>query len=135
MNKLPGVTAMVVALIIGISACRQAGGTAAATRDLADQYGPENVEVVLRNHTGGSRVDVTVTDPSFAELDRTELQRRAREVGETVVHHVPLADDSDAVAVALVADDDEGVVQTTRTATFRFTPADLEHGAADESAP
>lgn len=133
METRRSVTAAVGALVIGISACEQAGGAAAASRDLADEYGAENVDLLLRNENGETLVDVTVTDPSFAEVDRTDLERRACQVGETVARHLPLVSENDAITVALVAGDEGELVRTTRTSTFRFTPTDLECG--EEPAP
>ncbi|MBA3583717.1 MAG: hypothetical protein H0W36_04175 [Gemmatimonadetes bacterium] len=110
-------------VIAALWAC-QVGGTVAASEDLAERYGSENVDVALRKD-GATVVDVTIADPSFSDLDQAALEARAREIGGIVAAHVELSGEDDEISVALVSGDEAGAVQTTRTSTFRFSPQDL----------
>ncbi len=111
-------------VLAAVWACQQVGGTVAASEDLAERYGSENVDVALRKD-GATVVDVTITDPSFSDFDQAALEARAREIGEIVAAHVDLPGEDDEISVALVTGDEAGAVQTTRTSTFRFSPKDL----------
>lgn len=118
------------AVIIALGACQQAGGTIAASEALADQYGSDNVDVMLRKN-GQTVVEVTITDPSFAGLERAELDRRAREAGAIVAQHVELTGEDDAISITLVSGDEEGIVETSRTTMFRYAPSDFETSASE----
>ncbi|HUP01679.1 MAG TPA: hypothetical protein VM737_09205 [Gemmatimonadota bacterium] len=104
--------------------CQQIGGAALAGRELAEQYGEENVDLEVIDDDGVTSVDVTITEPSIDAADREELERSAREAAEIVARHVPLGEDG-GVTIDFVTRDEEGIVRTTRASTFRYDAWEL----------